>query len=299
MHTFQIFTPIFVVVILLTCILSIACIWYYSPTLGNWSSDNDILYSRPNALASYLSLTGFEGVSTSHLFILAARRLAESWTRNVHPKNRQNYDMVLIITDPYKILTTESASVLRASGWILIKVEPLYGIPSASNYLDQNRYTHTAQFTKLWLWTLDKYSHILFLDSDMLIIKDVISAISTYNNPSIHTLGVAGNDENSMLNAGLLIINPSINVFNSMKNAVTSVQYNAEYQEQAFLDVFWKSNPYSIYYMPPELNQGVDNLTPNCVVMHFISHNKPWSICKDPDNRVKNSWPCVEWHSYD
>jgi hypothetical protein len=33
--------------------------------------------------------------------------------------------------------------------------------------------------------------------------------------------------------------------------------------------------------------------------MHFISHNKPWSICKDPDNRVKNSWPCVEWHSYD
>jgi len=130
----------------------------------------------------------------------------------------------------------------------------------------------------------------------MLIIKDVISAISTYNNPSIHTLGVAGNDKNSMLNAGLLIINPSIDVFHSMKNAVTSVQYNAEYQEQAFLDVFWKSNPYSIYYMPHELNQGVDNLTPNCVVMHFISHNKPWAICKDPD---KVSWPCVEWHSYD
>ena len=295
--TSKVYTRIFKAAIPLSCIL-IAVYAYFTLNLGNWSSDYDMLYSHPNAVASYLSLTGFEGVTTSHLFVLAARRLAQSWTRNVDQKSREKYDMVLIIADPYRLLTPESASLLRSSGWMLIRVEPLYGTPSASNYLNQNRYTHTAQFTKLWLWTLDGYSHILYLDSDMLIIKNVTSAISTYKTSSINNLGVAGNDEKSMLNAGLLLINPSIDVFNSMKNALVSIQYDPEYQEQAFLDAFWKSAPYNITYMPSELNEGINNLTPNCVVMHFISHNKPWTICNNNDPG-KTSWPCIEWDSYD
>lgn len=258
---------------------------------GNWNSDNDALYQRPYAMASYLSLTGFEGVAYSHLFTLSAQRLALSWIRNVPKKSRMQYDMVLLVSDPYGLLTSTAASLLRDSGWILVKVDPLYGKPSSSMYLAQNRYTHTAQFTKLQLWKFDGYMHIIYLDADMLVVKDLIRAISGYNMTS-DTLGVALGSE-PMINAGMLLITPSKIVFDSMVDKVMTTEYSVFYQEQAFLDVYWHGN--KTVYLPSEINEIVNNLTASCVVMHFIGNLKPWNICQD---LVLYSWPCAEWHSY-
>jgi hypothetical protein len=274
-------------------LIFLGCFWLLF-VAEHWSPD-PILYSRPYALASYLSLTGAEGVVSSGLYVMCAQRLALSWARHVPVESRMQYDMILIITDPYKLLTASAARTLREVGWNLVKMEPLYGKPDQPSYLAQNRYTHTAQFTKLRLWTLEGYNHIVYLDADMLITKDLVYEMRGYN-ANINALGVARSRDGPMINGGMLLIKPSKRVFGSMVDSIMSSEYNVFFQEQGFLDVFWRSEPYSVMWMPSELNEFVNNLTDATVVIHFLSSWKPWAICPDP---VVYTWPCDEWHSYD
>ena len=259
-----------------------------------WNSDTDLLFTRPYALASYLSIMGVEGISQSHWFVEAAHRLALSWARHVPEKKRLEYDMVLLVTDPYNLLNTRAMASLREVGWILIKVDPLYGIPSDPSYMLQNHYTHTAQFTKLHLWTFEQYQHVLYLDSDMLIMKDVLSAISRFN-PSADTLVVARDvGDKDYFNAGLLYITPSRKEFDLMRKASSYMNYDPSLQEQAFLNVYWENRT---VFMPKELNEVVGGRpTEGVVVLHFIGRLKPWFICP---YFIEHKEACDVWHSYD
>lgn len=285
------------VIYLSILVIIVCCQWireaYERTVTWRGGGEEEFLYVKPYALASYLSLTGVEGVIESRRFQAGAERLALSWLRHVPETTRREYDMVLLVTDPYNMLAAEAASELTKVGWNLVRVEPLYGIPSASLYFNQNRYTHTAQFTKLHLWKLEGYKHILYLDSDMLVVKDVIHVISGYT-VSNATLGVARNrDGSDAFNAGLLYITPSKIVFDSMMSVRMTLEYDLFYQEQGFLNVFWKNQT---VLMPSTLNQDVGRLTSQCVVMHFVSSLKPWNICPSP---VKYTVACKEWASYD
>ena len=276
-------------------LIFLAAIFVYNITnFETWSSDDILLYSKPKALASYLSLSGVEGLGASHFYVLSAQRLALSWARNVPKESREKYDMLLLVTDPYNLLTNSAASLLRDVGWTLIRVDPIFGKPSASNYLAQNRYTHTAQFTKLFLWTFEGYEHIIYLDADMLVVRDLIGAISAYN-VTMKTLGAThSGDGFYMINAGLLLIVPSKAVYDSMLKAKMVMNYDVEYQEQAFLDVYWGGN--GTVWLPSQVNEYVTNVTDKCVVLHFLGDSKPWKICPDP---IVHSWACNEWNSYD
>ena len=76
------------------------------------------LYTRHNAVASYLSLTGLEGIVSSQRFILCAKRLGQSWKMKV--SGQDDYDMILMVVDPYSILTASSAKELRDVGWQIV-----------------------------------------------------------------------------------------------------------------------------------------------------------------------------------
>lgn len=264
-------------------------------------SDVDLLYTRRYALMSYLSIMGIEGIAQSTFFVQGAQRLAQSWIRHVPATGRMQYDMVLLVTDPYGLLNAKSVVLLRDVGWILIKVDPLYGIPSASAYLFQNHYSHTAQFTKLHMWTFERYEHILYLDSDMLVMKDILSTVSNFYNNTSDKLGVARNrarddsfnaDGSYTFNAGLMYITPSRKEFVKMSKAALYTEYDVLLQEQAFLQVYWANRT---FLMPSALNQFVDGLMADCMVMHFISTLKPWFICPFFSGHED---ACNEWDSY-
>ena len=258
-----------------------------------WPSERDMLYKKRFALASYLSIMGVEGIAQSAWFVQAAHRLALSWIRHVPAKDRMQYDMMLLVTDPYDLLNAEATALLHEVGWILIKVDPLYGIPSDSSYLLQNHYTHTAQFTKLHLWTFERYEHILYLDSDMLVVKNILSAVSGYNTTA-NTLGVARNrDGSDAFNAGFLYVTPSKTEFYRMRETSLVLKYDTGVQEQGFLNVYWTNRT---IYMPADVNQFVDSLTDTCIVMHFVSTLKPWFLC--PYFRSGHEKACTEWDSY-
>ena len=282
------------------CVFGLLLVCFsWSRQASSWESDDAKLYARPYAFASYLSIMGAEGIAQSHWFVESAHRLALSWARHVPESKRLEYDMILLVTDPYDLLNSQARLSLREVGWILVRVEPLFGIPSASLYLLQNHYTHTAQFTKLRLWTFERYQHILYLDSDMLIMKDVIHAVSGYNT-SQHMLAAARNgDGTDYFNAGLLYITPSMTEYGLMTQAMLVMNYDASLQEQAFLNVYWTNRT---IFMPSELNTFVssnpkDQLGDQIIVLHFIGTMKPWFICPFSGNRERGA--CVEWDSYD
>jgi hypothetical protein len=257
------------------------------------SSDNELLYSRPYALASYLSVMGVEGIAQSHWFVQAAHRLALSWIRHVPESDRIQYNMVLLVTDPYELLNADAMKLLRNVGWILIKVEPIYGIPSDQSYLLQNHYTHTAQFTKLHLWAFEGYRHIIYLDSDMLVVKDLLHAVHGYSTTADTLVAAHDVDGSDKFNAGFLYLTPSKTQFTKMKQAAFSMKYDTVLQEQSFLNVYWKNHT---VFTPSEISQPINSLTERCVVMHFIGINKPWFACP---YSTQFREACNEWSSYD
>jgi alpha-N-acetylglucosamine transferase len=243
-------------------------------------------------------MTGVEGITQSHLFVDCANKLALSWIRHVPSSKRMQYDMVLLVTDPYGLLHAKARTSLQKVGWILIRVDPLYGIPSATSYVLQNRYTHTAQFTKLRLWAFEQYKNILYLDLDMLIMRDIVHVISAYNNTSVDTLAAARNaDGRDYFNAGLLYITPSKPEFNRMVQAALHMNYDTELQEQAFLNIYWQNRT---MFMPKELNESVDkHPTDKILVLHFCGNNKPWAVCsKKKSTHTQFKAACDVWNSY-
>ena len=259
------------------------------------TSDVELLYIRRYALMSYLSMTGIEGISQSKYFVQGAQRLAKSWMRHVPVEGRGEYDMVLLVADPYSLLNAGSMALLREVGWILIKVDPVYGTPSAPSYLAQNRYTHTAQFTKLRMWTFERYEHILYIDSDMLVVRNILPTISTYQNATSKMLGVAVYRNPHEFNAGVLFITPSMAEFEEMSKVILTLTYDLLFQEQAFLQVYWHWTNRT-FWMPAEMNQEVHELTEQCMVMHFVGNFKPWAICPPVEPMYEKA--CREWDSY-
>ncbi len=74
--------------------------------------DNDLLYRRQYAVASYLSIMGVEGITQSKRFVQAAHRLALLWIRHVPEQDHKQYDMVLLVTDQYNLLNAQAMTLL-------------------------------------------------------------------------------------------------------------------------------------------------------------------------------------------
>lgn len=276
--------------------ISVAAVLLFALTLHTHTAESDFLYARPYALVSYLSFTGMEGISSSDAFITCCTRLAHSWDRSIPQHTRSQYDKVLLITDPWGLLLDSSSQErLRASGWRLLFVEPLHGRPSNTYYLAQNRYTHTAQFSKLHLWRLVGYRHILYLDSDMLVIGDMTPHLNAaaLRMPSIAMVEDGGL---SKFNAGLMLLRPSIERYEAMKAQLQSLDYDAELQEQSFLNAYFND---SILTLPRRLSMPVNNFTDQALVLHFIGTLKPWNIC-GPRTNIDAQFlrPCLLWQRF-
>lgn len=261
------------------------------------TAPNDPIYIRPNAMASYLSLAGFEGVHTSGRFVTAAIKLARSWRKRVPMGAQLQYDMVLLVADPYGVLMR--AQALRDSGWKLVYVEPLYGRPSAEGYVFQNRYTHTAQFSKLHLWSLTGYRHIVYLDSDMLLVGDATRAITPFlGEMRPDRVGMTEDTGGrSRYNAAMMLLMPSMHTYERMRAEVMRLGYDVEVQEQGFLNAFFGNRTDGVVVLPKRLDEGVNNLTEACLVMHFIGELKAWSVCEGESKRAF-ARACAAWDAY-
>jgi alpha-N-acetylglucosamine transferase len=169
-------------------------------------------------------------------------------------------------------------------GATLVFVEP---IPNPWARSQPARASLALQFTKLRLWQLASYQNLIYLDSDMVVLRNIDSLFDLAHNISnaagnalaaVNEFTVDGHPFADSFNAGLLVMRPSGSIFTSMQRAWPTANPNPA-MEQHFLNNYfanrWMPLPYiyncpsRLYLLQPEIWN--DNIR----VLHYVGA-KPW-----------------------
>lgn len=238
------------------------------------------------ALVSMLSLDGPEGLWDSSNYILAARKLAVSF------RNFSDLDMVLLVVDDWALMSTGNMIALQDAGWWIQKVP---GISPPHQGWFVNRYYNTKVFSKLHLWRLVAYEHVLYVDLDMLFVGDPIPMLHQPVN-STCALGMALDlGKTDYFNAGAIMVAPRLTEFDQLMRGLSSLEHNAQLAEQDYLNSYYQGRICSI---PGTYNTQVSNWGQSdgvindesyrkngfflssgepIVLIHYIGNNKPWN----------------------
>ncbi|XP_050221281.1 putative UDP-glucuronate:xylan alpha-glucuronosyltransferase 4 [Mercurialis annua] len=171
-------------------------------------------------------------------------------------------------------ITPKSLRGLRAAGWKTKLIEPIRS-PSAKkgSYNEWN-------YSKLRVWQLTKYDKIIFIDADIVVLKN-IDEFFTYPQ-----LSASGNDK-SLFNSGIMVIEPSECMFQDLMSKTRILaSYNGG--DQGFLNeafTWWHRLPKKLNYLKVYRNRINDNHReiPNHVYAVHLLGLKPWVCYKDYD----------------
>lgn len=266
------------------------------------------------AFASFLSFQGFEGCYLASNFIDSAAKLGVSWRRTT--KNKK-WDMLLLVVDaPCRHLY--SLQRLRDIGWRIVWVKaPIWYTPKTNergwSWIAGNRYEHTSQFSKLFLWNLIQYKHIFYMDSDILLMRDPMQYISPlissfarssslgmdHCNPNICNHTTKRVCDTADCCAGAMLITPSAFEFQRMLHYIPVVTFDRELQEQSFLQHYWTPQYNRVTFGFPRLiiptpSEQNDNNNGSAVGIHFIGNWKPWQSLLAQEYPLLKQW----WHGY-
>jgi glycogenin glucosyltransferase len=196
-------------------------------------------------------------------------------------------------------------------GATMLKVEPISSIHA------KNQPWHTVPnfanncFNKLYLWNL-KYDKVIYLDSDMLVVKSIdhlfnidysFSACPSYVckfDKLKHEIVQSG-WSNSLFNGGFLVIKPNEIVFQDLMSKKDIIRCDRDPSDQGFLNEYYKDrwNKLSPIYNATRRVFMVDCLKWNQIkndihVIHFTVQ-KPWITKVQECEEIENLW----WECYD
>ena len=164
-------------------------------------------------------------------FILGVRVLASSLRNSKTDKN-----LVVLCTEDVTEVTRE---VLLNDGWIVKSV----------NYM-KTPYKNSAFFTKLLIWTLKEYKKILYIDSDALVLQNVDHVFSCGNFCAVYR-------HSDRFNAGVLVMKPSLEVFNDMKSLLGTL-YSYDGGDQGFLNAYFERLKFATIFSKDEIQPSAE-----------------------------------------
>ena len=238
------------------------------------------------ALVSLLSLDGPEGAWYGSKYIEAARKLAVSF------RAYAQHDMVLMVVDDWNLLSTASLTRLQDVGWM---VQTVAGLSPAHQGWFVNRYYNVKIFSKLHLWRLTNYDHVMYVDLDMLFVGDPASAFRLLEGNTSCSLGMVPDlGRTDYFNAGVILLKPALPDYNRLLLAIARLEGDSMLAEQSFLNVFYSGR---ICPLPKEYNVQVSQDPSEgaiddtrykqngftlasgqpIVLIHYIAENKPWN----------------------
>lgn len=153
----------------------------------------------------------------------------------------------------------------------------------ASGYDHWNR-----TFDKLYVWTLTEYDKVVYLDSDMQVVRNIdflfekphMSAViaDQWNEPGL-----------KKLNSGLIVIEPNLEEFDGMKQLWESGAINLKnVGDQDIIRAYylnWEAK--EELHLPPGLNVFYSEVSAGIIkkkdvqpvsVIHYIGSRKPWMV---------------------
>ena len=230
-----------------------------------------------HALVSLLSVGGFEGHMAMPMYVASALRLGCSMRQ--HGLADGTRDWLLLVVDELRDLPPADREALELNGWRLVHVRclPLWHHWSYLN----NRYNNACMFSKLWLWAIEGYETIHYIDLDMLMVGDPTPFMAERGPLKMVP------DKSVGFNAGLIVLSPNATVFRQMVDIIASTRSkHRELAEQTFLNEFMEGaiDPLPLNYTA-EVSSVEWSTMP--ILLHFIGNDKPWykDRCTAPEMR--------------
>lgn len=235
------------------------------------SRTNDSIFNtpaNPSRREAYATV-----IHSSENYICGAISLAQSIIRS-----GTNRDLVLLHDDS---ISPEKLNALAAAGWKLHRIKRI-----RNPHAEKGSYNE-YNYSKIRLWQLTSYSKILFIDSDVIVLKNLDLLFQ------FPQLSATGND-GVIFNSGVMLIEPSNCTFRQLLARQDEiVSYNGG--DQGFLNevfVWWHRFPRRVNFLKNFwANTTVEAATKNYLFasdppelfsIHFLGI-KPWHCYRDYD----------------
>ncbi|XP_061348414.1 putative UDP-glucuronate:xylan alpha-glucuronosyltransferase 4 [Gastrolobium bilobum] len=208
---------------------------------------------------------------SSEAYVCGAIALAQSILQTKN-KIYHTRDLILLVD---KSIGPESIKGLKAAGWKIKRIQRILNPFAKSGAYNQWNYS------KLRIWQLTMYDRIIFIDSDLLVLKN-IDYFFFYPQLS------AAPNEKTLFNSGLMIVEPSQCMFENMMQKTSEVKpYNGG--DQGFLNqifTWWHRLPSKLNYLKSFDTQGGNNekheVPEDVYTIHYLGL-KPWMCYRDYD----------------
>ncbi|KAK7258854.1 hypothetical protein RIF29_24442 [Crotalaria pallida] len=212
---------------------------------------------------------------SSEAYVCGAIALAHS----IPPFEDQNHpapDLLLLVDNS---IGRDSIRGLKAAGW---KIKHLQNI--SNPFAQKDAYNNEWNYSKLQIWQLTMYEKIIFIDPNVLILKNIENFFA------YPQLSAAPDEIETLFNSGFMIIEPSQCMFDDMMQKIYKVQsYNNEDDQDYYLnEIFtwwhrlsWKMN-YLKYYKRQRGNNEKREVPKDVYGIHYFGL-KPWMCYRDYD----------------
>ncbi|KAJ6434407.1 hypothetical protein OIU84_018005 [Salix udensis] len=186
-----------------------------------------------------------------------------------HPMAAQ-YSSTRKLTDK---IFPQSLAGLRSAGWKTKLIQPI-----RSPFARKNSYNEW-NYSKLRLWQLTDYDKVIFIDADLIVLRNIDKFFA------YPQLSAAPND-GVLFNSGIMVIEPSTCLFEEMMSKRDKVfSYNGG--DQGFLNevfTWWHRLPTRLNYLKIFKEQGNPDheIQKGPFTIHFLGL-KPWACYRDYD----------------
>ncbi|KAJ0981524.1 hypothetical protein J5N97_009779 [Dioscorea zingiberensis] len=210
---------------------------------------------------------------SSDIYVCGAITLAQSII-----KTGTSRDLILLHDNS---IPRPKLRALADAGWTLQEIKRIRNPHAAKN--SYNKYN----YSKLRLWQLTDYRKLIFVDSDVLVLRNLDILFS------FPEMSAAGNDAH-IFNSGVMVIEPSNCTFNRLMEQIKEVvSYNGG--DQGFLNEafpWWHRLPRRVNFLKNFWSNTTEEMAsknalfasepPELYVIHFLGL-KPWLCYRDYD----------------
>jgi glycogenin len=189
-----------------------------------------------------------------------------------------------------KDVSLKSKEVLSKLGVIIKEVNEIHYKGNKSNLIE-DRYGKQNKswmmFTKINIWKEIPCEKLLYIDSDMVVLQNIDSIFEINSNISA-VYGGSAYHKYQGIEAGVLLIKPSIDTYNNLIKAMNSDDYDLRMSDQTLInDYFLKHD--KINYLDPKFNrlQKKNNNIDGAYIYHW-NGQKPWNINNVPNFNIWN-----------
>jgi lipopolysaccharide biosynthesis glycosyltransferase len=176
----------------------------------------------------------------------------------------------------YDELTTIEIKIINSLGIALKKIEKIENPYKGSVCGIDNQIRNV--FSKLYCWSLIEYEKIIFIDSDILNLKNFENLFElNFKTKEIYASKAKTNDDDTeIINSGFILLKPNIDIFNDLILTVNQKIYSYNNSDQGFINTYFKDN---IIHLEDEYNLSKrrTNYSLNKIInLHFVGQPKPW-----------------------